>query len=251
MENLLKTNPGAALCAAGRAARAGPYQHDALPRPVGSDSFCLGCGRTGIPTARAAVAAVHLLGVHPAVRLLPAAGTPPCGGVQWCLGAGRWSRPSPCCSCRRTGSSFGVLTLLGSGHDAHGCWTSRCGPDPAGGGHRGVGGAVCLTRQIMYGWVGFGSWLVFAAGSGCMPTTLRPFLALSPWLLFHRLFPADALALFVLGGFFLHHLVGKQRMEPLRRSVCPPLGWMGRHSLLLYLLHQPVIYGVLTGVPVL
>ena len=36
-------------------------------------------------------------------------------------------------------------------------------------------------------------------------------------------------------------------MEPLRRSVCPPLGWMGRHSLVLYLLHQPVILGVLTG----
>ena len=36
------------------------------------------------------------------------------------------------------------------------------------------------------------------------------------------------------------------RLEGLRRSLCPPLGWMGRHSLLLYLLHQPAIYGVLT-----
>lgn len=38
---------------------------------------------------------------------------------------------------------------------------------------------------------------------------------------------------------------------PLRRSVCPALGWMGRHSLLLYLLHQPVIYGVLSAAAVL
>jgi uncharacterized membrane protein len=40
--------------------------------------------------------------------------------------------------------------------------------------------------------------------------------------------------------------VGRGRLAPLRRSVCPPLGWMGRHSLVLYLLHQPVILGVLT-----
>ena len=40
-------------------------------------------------------------------------------------------------------------------------------------------------------------------------------------------------------------------LEPLRRSVCPVLGWMGRHSLLLYLLHQPVIYGVLSAAAVL
>lgn len=52
-------------------------------------------------------------------------------------------------------------------------------------------------------------------------------------------------------GYFLHFCMGRARMEPLRRSVCPALGWMGRHSLLLYLLHQPVIYGVLSAAAVL
>lgn len=52
-------------------------------------------------------------------------------------------------------------------------------------------------------------------------------------------------------GYYLHKAVGHRRMEPLRRSVCPALGWMGRHSLLLYLLHQPVIYGVLSAAAVL
>lgn len=31
----------------------------------------------------------------------------------------------------------------------------------------------------------------------------------------------------------------------MRRGECKPLQWMGRHSLLIYMLHQPVIYGVL------
>lgn len=52
-------------------------------------------------------------------------------------------------------------------------------------------------------------------------------------------------------GYYLHKAVGRRRMEPLRRPVCPALGWMGRHSLLLYLLHQPVIYGVLSAAAVL
>lgn len=31
----------------------------------------------------------------------------------------------------------------------------------------------------------------------------------------------------------------------LQKSICPPLGWIGRKSLVIYMLHQPLIYGVL------
>lgn len=81
-----------------------------------------------------------------------------------------------------------------------------------------------------------------------MPTTSRPIWVLPVVVLFYRLFPAGAVAVLFWCGYFLHGVVGRTRMEPLRRSVCAPLGWMGRHSLVLYLLHQPVIFGVLWAI---
>lgn len=109
--------------------------------------------------------------------------------------------------------------------------------------------AVCYPVGL--GWVGLGGWKLmlpqslyanyFTAFFGFYPDWFysTDYFALLPWLF---LFWA---------GYFLHGVVGRARMEPLRRSVCPALGWMGRHSLLLYLLHQPVIYGVLSAAAVL
>lgn len=109
--------------------------------------------------------------------------------------------------------------------------------------------AVCYPVGL--GWVGLGGWKLmlpqslyanyFTAFFGFYPDWFysTDYFGLLPWLF---LFWA---------GYYLHKAVGRRRMEPLRRSVCPALGWMGRHSLLLYLLHQPVIYGVLSAAAVL
>ena len=108
-----------------------------------------------------------------------------------------------------------------------------------------------LTYHLDERWLGFGglrlalpdAWYAnyFTAFFGFLPFDFysTDYFALLPWLF---LFWA---------GYFLHFCMGRARMEPLRRSVCPALGWMGRHSLLLYLLHQPVIYGVLSAAAVL
>lgn len=109
--------------------------------------------------------------------------------------------------------------------------------------------AVCYPVGL--GWVGLGGWKLmlpqslyanyFTAFFGFYPDWFysTDYFGLLPWLF---LFWA---------GYYLHKAVGRRRMEPLRRPVCPALGWMGRHSLLLYLLHQPVIYGVLSAAAVL
>ena len=140
----------------------------------------------------------------------------------------------------------GVLTFLGSAMIPPGALRPLLETLPA---WAGLAGSILLfvvTREVNSGYLGWGDWVIAWLPGTLYRNLLTAFLgfpgpgfystdyfSLMPWLF---LFWA---------GYFLQKMVGRERMEPLRASVCPPLGWMGRHSLLLYLLHQPVIYGVL------
>ena len=146
---------------------------------------------------------------------------------------------------------FGVLTFLGTAMLLTGVLEPvlKRTPPLVGLAASAVLFAVCYPVGL--GWVGLGGWKLmlpqslyanyFTAFFGFYPDWFysADYFRLLPWLF---LFWA---------GYYLHKAVGRRRMEPLRRPVCPALGWMGRHSLLLYLLHQPVIYGVLSAAAVL
>ena len=201
--------------------------------------------------AGAAVAAEHLLGVHPAVRLLRAAGTPHPEARRTgvcCRGTGHGGDAG-----LHAGGPGGVrcADLSGQRHAAHRCAGTAAEKIPPAAGLAVSAVLFALTYHLDERWLGFGglrlalpdAWYAnyFTAFFGFLPFDFysTDYFALLPWLF---LFWA---------GYFLHGVVGRARMEPLRRSVCPALGWMGRHSLLLYLLHQPVIYGVLSAAAVL
>ena len=169
----------------------------------------------------------------------------PCAGAHSVRGRGAGHSGHAAFYAGGQGSFFGVLTLLGSAMLLTGLLEKPLRRIPPAAGFAISAVLFALTRNVSAGYLGFGSlrlWLpqtlyvnYATAYFGFYPLWFysTDYFALLPWLF---LFWA---------GYFLCGIVGRQRMEPLRRSVCPPLGWLGRHSLLLYLLHQPVIYGVL------
>lgn len=103
-----------------------------------------------------------------------------------------------------------------------------------------------FTKNINIGFVGLGNgkWILpsflyrgmVAAYLGFTPKDFysTDYFSLFPWLF-----------LFVT-GYFLYHLCEKGNIlnETFRKGKLPVITFMGQHSLLIYLLHQPVLYCV-------
>ncbi|MBU3819892.1 MAG: DUF1624 domain-containing protein [Candidatus Faecalibacterium intestinavium] len=144
---------------------------------------------------------------------------------------------------------FGVLTMLGSVM----ILAALAGPllrrVPA---WLGLAGSLLLflfTYNVKAGYLGF-----FGLRLITLPDWLYANLFMT-WLGFpHPLFYSTDyfgiipwLFLFLV-GYYLHDLKRPETLGWLRGSFCRPLGWIGRHSLILYLLHQPVLYGAMIAI---
>lgn len=142
---------------------------------------------------------------------------------------------------------FGILTLIGSGMVVLIPLQKWLDPIPPAAGMAGSFLLFVLTRNLADGYLGMaGLTLVqlpemlyrnpLTAYVGMPPRgfSSSDYFPLMPWLF-----------LFVFGYFLYSFLQQHGTLEKFfTKGNVPLLNWMGKHSLWIYLLHQPVIYGL-------
>lgn len=102
-----------------------------------------------------------------------------------------------------------------------------------------------LLRHLADGWIGLGPWRLALPSVWYDCKLLTP-LGL-PWPDFRSgdYYPLLPWFCLYLCGYFLQPLLRRSsRWRELAALKCEPLGWMGRKSLWIYLLHQPLCYAL-------
>ena len=150
---------------------------------------------------------------------------------------------------------FGVLYLLGL------CSLIQCGvwalwnrmglrPFPAALGLALSAMAFFITRGVPAGYLGFESLKICPLPTWLYQLDLLAILGLpGPGFYSADYFPVVPWVFLYLCGYFLWRIVGCRStvMKMLRPGIAP-LSFIGRHSLLIYLLHQPVVFALLSAV---
>ncbi len=104
-----------------------------------------------------------------------------------------------------------------------------------------------LTRNAGAGEIGLGEWTMLHLPDGIYSNLLTAYLGFAPeWFASVDYFPLIPWLFLYMVGYFMYMIFCKN--DWLRFLTCKsvrPAEWLGRHSLVIYMLHQPVIYGVL------
>lgn len=142
---------------------------------------------------------------------------------------------------------FGVLTCIGS------CmllliplekWLKKV---PAPFGLAVSFGLFLLLRNINSGSLGFEGWAVCQLPASLYRNLVTAYLGFPPRSFFSTdYFPLFPWLFLFVTGFFLYRVLDRRGLNEklFARGQVPLLNWLGRHSLIVYLLHQPVLYGL-------
>lgn len=108
-----------------------------------------------------------------------------------------------------------------------------------------------LTKNIDQGHLGFGSWKLASLPESWYHDWATAYLGLpAPDFYSTDYFPLLPWAFLFAAGYFLYQIFAqKEWLRHFSVSGLKPMEWMGRHSLVIYMLHQPVLYLLLSLLP--
>ena len=140
---------------------------------------------------------------------------------------------------------FGVLTLLGSCMLLGALLEKPLGRVPAGVGLAVSAVLFALTRNVNEGYLGFEGLRLAALPEGLYRNMVTAYLGF-PFSGFHSTdyFSLVPWFFLFLTGYFLFRLTRRYLEAAPDLGRCRPLCDLGRRSLLVYMLHQPVLYGL-------
>lgn len=142
---------------------------------------------------------------------------------------------------------FGVLSLIGTGMLITIPLDKFFQKIPAG-----LGLVICcvfftFTRNVGIGEISIGSWELLQLPAGWYVNDVTAYLGFpSTAFVSQDYVPVIPWIFMYWAGYFLYQIfLRKDWLKHLSAFSVKPLEWLGRHSLEIYMVHQPVVYGVL------
>ena len=108
-------------------------------------------------------------------------------------------------------------------------------------------GLFVLLRNVSSGSLGFEGWVICPLPEALYRNIFTAYLGFPPRKFFSTdYFPLLPWFFLFVTGYFLFRLLEERDLTQrlFSRGQIPVLNWLGRHSLLIYLLHQPILYGL-------
>lgn len=143
---------------------------------------------------------------------------------------------------------FGVLTFLGSAALLMIIFDKGLKTISAGAGFVISMIAFAMTKLVNQGFLGFASFRILALPSFLYRNLFTAFLGFPPLSFFSTDYFSIIpwIFLYIAGYYAFIWMKNKDRLRVFKNSVCPPLGFLGRHSFLIYMVHQPILFAVLS-----